>query len=212
MCLAREEAYRQQMPPALRAGTQPVIVLMDQLPLGPLEHIKLLHHKQLDRYLHGEMMDNKCGICDEPVCLKGPVFTMCECTEMYCRGCVLNTLASVNCQKLEDSHSYCRQICRNVKKEWSPASSVRRVDQSRIQCSEWRMLVLKKIGCFRASFRNCRVGVLKRRSRTRTVCTSIASESAVDSSYRNPGCMESTSHCFLRLPRPSCSRTSKIPG
>ena len=106
MCLARAEAYRQQMPPAPHEGTPPTIVPTDELPLGPLEHIKLLHHKQLDRYLHGEVVDNKCGICDEPVCLKGPVFKMCECTEMYCRGCVLNTLASVNCKKLEDSHSY----------------------------------------------------------------------------------------------------------
>ena len=106
MCLARAEAYRQLMPPAPHEGAPPVNILTDELPLGPLEHIKLLHHKQLDRYLHGVEVNNKCGICGEPVCHKDTVFKMCECTEMYCRGCVLNTLASVNCKKLEDSHSY----------------------------------------------------------------------------------------------------------
>ena len=106
MCLARAEAYRQLMPPAPHEGTPPVNVPTNELPLGPLEHIKLLHHKQLDRYLHGVEVNNKCGICGEPVCHKDTVFKMCECTEMYCRGCVLNTLASVNCKKLEDSHSY----------------------------------------------------------------------------------------------------------
>ena len=105
-CLARAEAYRQQMPPALQKSAQPAIVPTNELPLGPFKHIKLLHHKQLDRFLHGEALDNKCGICDDPICLKGTVFKMCECTDLSCRDCVLKTLASVNCKKREDSHSY----------------------------------------------------------------------------------------------------------
>ena len=109
MCLARAEAYRQLMPPAPHEGTPPVNVPTNELPLGPLEHIKLLHHKQLDRYLHGVEVNNKCGICGEPVCHKDTVFKMCECTEMYCRGCVLNTLATFNhndFEVIQDSRSY----------------------------------------------------------------------------------------------------------
>ena len=108
-CLARAEAYRQQMPPALQKSAQPAIVPTNGLPLGPLEHIKLWHHKQLDRYLHGETVDNKCGICDDPICLEGTVFTMCECTEMFCRVCVLYTLATFNHHEFEtreDNRSY----------------------------------------------------------------------------------------------------------
>ena len=114
LCLARAEAYRQQMPPTLHEATQSAIVPTKELPLGPLEHIKLLHHKQLDRYLNGATtgMDNNwgiCGICDESVCLKGTAFKMCECAEIVCHGCVLKTLASVNCKKREDHHSYLSQ-------------------------------------------------------------------------------------------------------
>ena len=94
------------MPPAIRKGTQSAIASINELPLGPLKHIKLLHHKQLDRFLHGEALDNKCGICDDPVNLNGTVFKMCECTELFCRDCVLKTLASVNYKKREDRHSY----------------------------------------------------------------------------------------------------------
>ena len=106
LCLARAEAYRQQMPPALRQGTKPAIIPTNKLPLGPLEHIKLLHHKQLDRYLNGEVVDNKCGICDEPVCHKDKVFKMCECAKMFCRDCILNNMATVNPADREDSRSY----------------------------------------------------------------------------------------------------------
>ena len=110
--LARAEVYRQQMPPALRElnpilnPTQPAIVPTNELPLGPLEHIKVLHHKQLDRYLNGEVVDNKCGICDEPVCHKDTVFKMCECAKMFCRGCIMNKLATVNPADREDNRSY----------------------------------------------------------------------------------------------------------
>ena len=113
LCLARAEAYRQQLPPAPHEGAPPTIIPTNELPLGPLEQIKLLHHKQLDRYLHAhgknDKLNNECGICGEPMCLKGPVFTMCECTEMYCRGCVLNTLATFNhndFEVIQDSRSY----------------------------------------------------------------------------------------------------------
>ena len=104
--LARAEAYRQQMPAALRESAQPAIVPTNELPLGPLEHIKLLHHKQLDRYLHDEEVDNKCGICDEPVRITDTVFKMCECTKIFCRGCIMNKLATVSPTDLEDSRSY----------------------------------------------------------------------------------------------------------
>ena len=110
--LARAEVYRQQTLPALCEfnpilnPTQPAIVPTNVLPLGPLEHIKLLHHKQLDRYLHGEVVDNKCGICDEPVCPKDTVFKMCECAKMYCRGCIMNKLATVSPTDRESNRSY----------------------------------------------------------------------------------------------------------
>ena len=101
MCLARAEVYRQQMLPAKRKTKRLAII-----PLGPLEDIKLLHNKHLDRYLHGEVVDNKCGICDEPVSPKDTVFTMCECTKMSCRSCIMNNMATVNPDDREDSRSY----------------------------------------------------------------------------------------------------------
>ena len=106
MCLARAELYRQQMPTTPCGIAQSDIVPTNELPLGPLEHIKLLHHKQLDRYLHGEVVDNKCGICDEPVCPQDTVFTMCECAKMFCRGCIMNDIATVNPADRDDSRLY----------------------------------------------------------------------------------------------------------
>ena len=106
LCLAWAETYCLQMPPALPNSAQSAIVSTNELPLGPLGHIKLWHRRQLDKFLLGEVLDNKCGICDDPVNLKGTVFKMCGCTNRFYRDCVLKTLASVNCKKREDSHSY----------------------------------------------------------------------------------------------------------
>ena len=80
LLLARAEKYCRDN--ALVESEHPATVLLDALPLGPLEALTFIEHNALDTFLHGQPVDNTCGLCGNPIAPGEAALSLCACRQV----------------------------------------------------------------------------------------------------------------------------------